>query len=640
MDDAQFQAWLAQHGGEVGRKDNEKDVDGPMDPNTGQATKVTSVDSTTITARDGATITLRRNPGPHVGNATVYTVTARTPPKSADGPKEGEIRGPQTGPTREVFQNGQWVVQPNPVYQPPASQTQPQTVATNTTEPFIVERMPDNTLRTTKNPNYRGPESKPGTNITVKGGDGKTYLIPIDAQGNAGQARDSGVPGEAQSPYSQTVQDKDTGRWWGLKKDGSGWVEIPGGPGAQQTRPVGPAMPTFIVGMASDALRQYADQLNAAVAAGPANGGITAGERDKRYAEAYQLAQTSVNEAATIQRQNESNLNARVNLATTKYANEVDGLNNAFKFVTDLNGRLEEGSTAGATAFAALIGMQAIARRRSGIDAIQPPSPGDQRSPQGQQIGNAAASATATANAQISRLTNPANPQAVLADQQAVRAALEADQQAAAAQAAAANQPAAPVAPVQAASTQPSGLAPIMPSRMAPPAAAPAQSVAPATAPSTVQPRQYQLPEGRVAPPWVNPATGDAAIPALNPPSAGETGGPPLAPGPVYEPATTADPLLPHEPGFVPTPPASYGGGSEAPVQMAPPDQDFAIMRAMSPQQSVSAAPDMTTHPLLLRSEAESLPPWRITPDRITEMEAAGVPPESIWSLPSIGRVA
>lgn len=42
--------------------------------------------------------------------------------EAAKGDQEGDIR-PSSGPTREVFRGGKWVVEPNPVYQPPAGQT-------------------------------------------------------------------------------------------------------------------------------------------------------------------------------------------------------------------------------------------------------------------------------------------------------------------------------------------------------------------------------------------------------------------------------------------------------------------------------------------------------------------------------------
>lgn len=78
MDDNQLQAWLDQHGGEVGRRDNEKDVDGEINPDTGAPTKKRVVDTTTITARDGATLTLRRSAS---GSGPTYSVIENTPPK-------------------------------------------------------------------------------------------------------------------------------------------------------------------------------------------------------------------------------------------------------------------------------------------------------------------------------------------------------------------------------------------------------------------------------------------------------------------------------------------------------------------------------------------------------------------------------
>lgn len=86
-----------------------------------------------------------------------------------------------------------------------AERNKPQTVATNTSEPYIVTRQPDGTLKSEPNPNYKGPEPKPGTILTIKGQDGKTYLVPVDAQGNPGPARDSGVPGEKPIPGNAPV---------------------------------------------------------------------------------------------------------------------------------------------------------------------------------------------------------------------------------------------------------------------------------------------------------------------------------------------------------------------------------------------------------------------------------------------------
>lgn len=87
MTDAEFEAWLAQHGGEVGRKDVEEEVDdpedtGPLGPGE-KRRQVKRVDRTEITAKDGATITVRRLGGSLVSapDQPQYDVTATTPPK-------------------------------------------------------------------------------------------------------------------------------------------------------------------------------------------------------------------------------------------------------------------------------------------------------------------------------------------------------------------------------------------------------------------------------------------------------------------------------------------------------------------------------------------------------------------------------
>ena len=88
MNDEQFQAWLDQHGGEVGRKDNERDAeDGTMNPNTGAPNKKRVVDTTTITAKDGATLTIRRNAS---GSGPTYSVIENTAPKPATAPAAGQ----------------------------------------------------------------------------------------------------------------------------------------------------------------------------------------------------------------------------------------------------------------------------------------------------------------------------------------------------------------------------------------------------------------------------------------------------------------------------------------------------------------------------------------------------------------------
>lgn len=631
MDDEKLQAWLAQHGGEVGRKDNERDTDGPTDPNTGAPTKVRAVDSTTITAQDGATITLRRNPGPFVGDTQPYTVIGNEPPK----PKETKPAGPKGdmqsigGRWREYNpQTGQYDIDHGPSTAPPAPE-RPSVVATNTTEPYIVINDGKGNLTSKPNPNYRGPEQKPGATVQIKGSDGKTYFVPIDGNGKPGAPVDSGVPADAPSPYADVQQDPDTKKWYGFTKGGK-WVEIPGGPGAADAGPKkpGPAMPTFVVGMSSAALQAFGDQLNASVAAGD----MTAPERAKRFAEAVQMAQHVVSEARVIQESQQSSLNANINLATTKYANQMDGLNNALKFVSDLNGKLPEGSDLGGKAFAAMLGMQAIIARRSGINDIRPGQPYSMAAP-------------GSAPAPPSRLTNPADSAAVAQDQLAVAAQLqeavaEADRQFAATQQSAAPIPGAPTA------GEPGGPPlgnqhPVAPTPGAAPGT-PARddwSTAPRDNPmmtvrnrATGETQQMPLSHtiGRNDLDMQDPNTG-AWLPLGSPPPMKQDVPAPQMGQPGYQ---DQAPLWEPKP-----PPMQSGAGGN--VQMAPPpDQEFAIMNQMqSPAAAPMAAqPDLSGHPLLLRSRAETTPPWRLSEDEVAQMRAAGLDDETILGVPGFGR--
>lgn len=59
--------------------------------------------------------------GPPLGiDATQQRIYQQGQTAATRGDQEGDIRGPQTGPTREVYRGGKWVVEQNPVYQPPA----------------------------------------------------------------------------------------------------------------------------------------------------------------------------------------------------------------------------------------------------------------------------------------------------------------------------------------------------------------------------------------------------------------------------------------------------------------------------------------------------------------------------------------
>lgn len=521
------------------------------------------------------------------------------------------------------------------------SAAQPQTVSTNTTEPYIVTRMPDGSLRTEKNPNYKGPDPKPASQLTVKGGDGKTYIVSVDAQGNV-TTRDTGVPGEQQAPYSQVTQDPQTGKWWGLKKDGSGWVELPGGPGATggAARPAGPAMPTIVVGQSQAALRQYRDQLQAEVASGRQ----TQAWADARWAEAKDIATATINEATLLQRERESSLNANVNLATTRLNADTNAMKTALEFALSINGKLPEGSPLGGQAFAALLGMHMISAKRSGIYDIVPPN-SDQRSLEGRGISSQASATTATSNSEISRLTNPGNPQAVQAQRAEVQAQLQAET--------AAGAPAVQAAPLLPPTPVPSAGAAYNPAMAAPPAAPAVQAAFPVVPPSHTQVAPIPM-----APPVQGAPNefGQIGEPMLTPvvnPATGEPTGLPQTP---YAPPNSAP--LPHEmtppagsspsaplPWMPqPSPPAQAGSEAGGNVQMAPPSEEFAALNAYRPTPLLAPTPvqpmtqpTMEEEPLaLLQAEASATPPWRMTEEQYQRYKAAGIPDDVILSTPGM----
>jgi hypothetical protein len=97
MTDEELALWLARHGGEVGRKNNERLVAAHTTPDGDDVPASRVIDSTTVEAQDGATITLRRQNasppggvGPRMDETTPdYERVAETPPdKSKQGPQQ------------------------------------------------------------------------------------------------------------------------------------------------------------------------------------------------------------------------------------------------------------------------------------------------------------------------------------------------------------------------------------------------------------------------------------------------------------------------------------------------------------------------------------------------------------------------
>lgn len=81
------------------------------------------------------------------------------------------------------------------------AKNRPAAVATNTTEPYIVQAGPDGKLITTPNPNYQGEKPQ---RSTVKGGDGKTYVVTVDKEGKATAAPVEGLPPEDKGGWRPT----------------------------------------------------------------------------------------------------------------------------------------------------------------------------------------------------------------------------------------------------------------------------------------------------------------------------------------------------------------------------------------------------------------------------------------------------
>jgi hypothetical protein len=83
-----------------------------------------------------------------------------------------------------------------------AARNAPRPVATNTTEPYIVQAGPNGQITTTPNPNYQGP--KPERSV-VKGADGRSYVVTLDKDGNATAKPVEGLPQEGKTPYPKDL---------------------------------------------------------------------------------------------------------------------------------------------------------------------------------------------------------------------------------------------------------------------------------------------------------------------------------------------------------------------------------------------------------------------------------------------------
>jgi len=632
--------------------------------------------------------------------------------------KEGSTRGPQNGPTREVYRGGQWVTESNPVYQQPATTGRVEgtptrqadgTTTYDNTKPIWVERdaqgqqigaakpltteqrqqwekdtgqqqaasdtkplegYPGWNTKTTKvgndtktvfiNPqgqvadDPRPSANRPGPPTLHPDGKGGSIAIQSMPDGSIKQTPMPNIPSDVarvtvdgvvyekgpdgkyapaqgiqSSPYTQTTQDKETGKWYGLKRDGT-WEEMKGGPGAPAAGaiPAGPPMPEIILGHSQDALREYGAKLDALVAAGR----MTPAERVRRFNEALAVAQHTVNEATLQQREQESNLNASVNLANSRLSASTTGFGQALSFVNNINGWLPKNSSLGGQAFEALLGLQlAQAQRMGAYGNIDP-------SAQVPLIGRGGEAATRADTAATTAMQPQTAPVAAPAPA-----------------------PAAPSAP--SAASDAAVAASMAGERTTPPAAAaptPTSPVLPAINPATGEPTGLAPTPGQPgAAPYVRPlAPGEPGVLTVQ----NSQGRQSLMTQADYD---ALDPVTKQGYTIVPTaaapsvpvnPPAGQSGNNPNMLvgQAQGGQDDFAVLRnapagvplapatpmptlaqTQIPTPSASGT-DMPT--AILHSQAAMTPPWQLSEAQMQQMRAAGVPDSIIWSVP--GRAA
>ena len=548
---------------------------------------------TWIDRRTGYTLSAEVEPGGESYTVVQDGIDERNKDDNQSGTKEGDVRpAPASSPIREVYRGGKWVTEPNPLYQAPEA-PKPAVVATNTTEPYIVINDGKGNLTTKPNPNYQGPKPERGTTVSIKGGDGRTYLVPIDAQGNPGKAVDSGVPGEG-------------------------------------TGPQGPALPTLVLGQVQAGLRGYKDQLNREVAAGR----MTPAVADKRWKEATELGGFAIQEAQTFQRDEESRRNADVNLRTNAMSNAQSGFNSALDFVTKLNATLPEGSTAGGAAFEAILGLQQLHARRMGAYDNQFSGPDAPRSQEARGIDAATQAGVGAVSSNIGNVLNKP-PEVVAPGAPAVRPPYGGPTTPSSPNAVGAgaigNQPApGPVAPVTPAPPI-SGQARDTDYRRTPDGPYQTMPETPSTPPAVMDPIPVAPNEPPLQPndPRVQPLN-EAPPEIVDPYQASSPQLPPMTPtvrdqvvnGPIIDPYNPGDP----------------GEYDPALQSKAMPGNEFAALAQFNQQPAPAAprpgapdaGPDMVA---MRRAQIASVPPWKLS-DQDIEWAMQNGFEEDAWRVP------
>ncbi len=455
------------------------------------------------------------------------------------------------------------------------------------------------------------------------GGDGKPYtvitIVPKPGQpgkpgqivlGPDGQPAPNGIPGKPPKedrktvtingkPYIEVSVQRPDGTSDLYHTDQSGnRVTLPS---EGQATAGGPPMPQIVVGQSQEALKKYWD----ALAADPS---LTPKQRADYFQQAVQTANIAVQEAATQQRERESTRNFEYNVAGTRLNAMQSGLTQALDFASKMNATLPEGSDLGGKAFMAVLGLQLLQMERSGINGLGKPATPSADQPAVPTIAPA-------------DLTNPERLEAKRAEIMA-------------------NPVFRPQAEVGATNVLGAGAV----------GDQPAPSSVPAAGGASYKPE-----------PLDNVPTPPPATPPANAQAAANAGPVPGQDGSVWQPpAPPSPPALDYgAPGMrvlpQPSQPSSYGGGTDTPVSMAP-GSDFAVLQQpaqgsliLDPARMAQSAawrspmqldPAQYGHtadeplPAELHTMASTLPPWRIDEALFQKMRAAGVPDETIMSVP------
>lgn len=519
-----------------------------------------------------------------------------------------------------------------------AERNKPQTVATNTSEPFIVERQPDGTVTTRPNPNYKPPTPTTKQDV-IRGSDGKDYtrVTIIDPTTNAITIKNFGP-------------------------DGKQVAEIPG-EGPSRPTVSGPPLPQIVLGASQDAARTYKEQLQEGVAAGR----WSQAWADSRWREFMEVANLAVSEAATRQRNEESQRNAEFNIANARMGSMNTATSNALTFVNSINGLLPAGSNLGGQAFAALLGLNMLQSQMSGMNRIDPRRQPPQLTPA--EISNPAALQARREQVQTQVQQAAAPP---VRDDWNRPAQPQAPAPAPAPAPTPAPQPLSPgqagmMSPVPDAENPP--VAPQAPIEPAPPALGSAPAPAPAEAPPAAPPMtesgqrvaeqgtvilrhrltgetrvmtRYQWEQeqaragllGRAANAlWeeVGGAAPDRTVPPIQGPLVEEQ-----APAPEPQPSGGAFPPLPVVPR------AGTEAGGNVQKVMPNPAGEWAALAPLAPmpmqqQPAMVGMAQMGEPTAARRARIASTPPWRLSEDDLLWSEQNGFGQEA-WGVP--GRVA